>query len=111
MQPARVRATPCCPPPIQVPGADGPSCPAIAARPSPQKTPRAPPPARPQVLGADGLIYQDVADLVECGTELNGGITEFDDSCFTGGRRALLVGSSGVLRGMGTRPLHRKFEV
>jgi amidophosphoribosyltransferase len=37
-----------------------------------------------QVLGADGLIYQDVADLVDCGRDLNPNISVFDDSCFTG---------------------------
>lgn len=37
-----------------------------------------------KVLGADGLIYQDVADLVACGRDLNPAIQDFDDSCFTG---------------------------
>ncbi|PSC75748.1 Amidophosphoribosyltransferase [Micractinium conductrix] len=37
-----------------------------------------------KVLGADGLIYQAVEDLVECGRDLNPAIQEFDDSCFTG---------------------------
>lgn len=38
-----------------------------------------------QVLGADGLIYQEVEDLVACGRDLNPDIHDFDDSCFTGG--------------------------
>lgn len=37
-----------------------------------------------KVLGADGLIYQSVEDLVGCGRELNPALQEFDDSCFTG---------------------------
>ncbi|EFN59299.1 hypothetical protein CHLNCDRAFT_137657 [Chlorella variabilis] len=37
-----------------------------------------------RVLGADGLIYQDVADLLDCGRDLNPEIADFDDSCFTG---------------------------
>ena len=38
-----------------------------------------------RVLGADGMIYQEIADLVGCGRELNPAILDFDDSCFTGG--------------------------
>lgn len=37
-----------------------------------------------EVLGADGLVYQSVEDLVAVGQELNPGIRRFDDSCFTG---------------------------
>ncbi|GFH24571.1 amidophosphoribosyltransferase, partial [Haematococcus lacustris] len=37
-----------------------------------------------EVLGADGLIYQRVEDLIEVGSEMNPDIHEFDDSCFTG---------------------------
>jgi amidophosphoribosyltransferase len=37
-----------------------------------------------KVLGADGLIYQEVEDLVACGRDLNPEIRDFDDSCFTG---------------------------
>lgn len=37
------------------------------------------------MLGADGLIYQGVEDLVACGRDLNPDIHDFDDSCFTGG--------------------------
>ena len=37
-----------------------------------------------QVLGADGLLYQSIDDLVAVGRELNPGITNFDTSCFTG---------------------------
>lgn len=37
-----------------------------------------------KVLGADGLIYQGVEDLVACGRDLNPDIHDFDDSCFTG---------------------------
>lgn len=37
-----------------------------------------------ETLGADGLIYQDVSDLIACGQDLNPAITRFDDSCFTG---------------------------
>lgn len=43
-----------------------------------------------QVLGADGLIYQEVEDLVACGRDLNPEIRDFDDSCFTGGWREQL---------------------
>ena len=38
-----------------------------------------------EVLGADGLIYQSMEDLIDCGRELNPSLREFDDSCFTGG--------------------------
>jgi len=37
-----------------------------------------------EVLGADGLVYQSVEDLVAVGHELNPAIEQFDDSCFTG---------------------------
>lgn len=37
-----------------------------------------------RTLGADGLIYQSVEDLVAVGQELNPLIRQFDDSCFTG---------------------------
>lgn len=37
-----------------------------------------------EVLGANGLIYQSVEDLVGVGKELNPSIHNFDDSCFTG---------------------------
>lgn len=40
-----------------------------------------------ETLGADGLIYQDVSDLIACGQDLNPAITRFDDSCFTGEER------------------------
>lgn len=36
------------------------------------------------VLGADGLVYQSVEDLVQVGKALNPSIEQFDDSCFTG---------------------------
>ncbi|KAL4548087.1 hypothetical protein Ndes2526B_g07291 [Nannochloris sp. 'desiccata'] len=35
-------------------------------------------------LGADGLVYQSVEDLIGVGKELNPTIQNFDDSCFTG---------------------------
>jgi amidophosphoribosyltransferase len=35
-------------------------------------------------LGADGLVYQSVEDLVAVGRELNPAIERFDASCFTG---------------------------
>lgn len=35
-------------------------------------------------LGADGLLYQSVADLISVGHALNPAIPEFDTSCFTG---------------------------
>lgn len=38
-----------------------------------------------QVLGADGLLYQSVEDLIEIGHEQNPDIEEFEASCFTGG--------------------------
>ncbi|GIL45400.1 hypothetical protein Vafri_2653 [Volvox africanus] len=37
-----------------------------------------------QVLRADGLIYQEVDDLITSGKELNPDIKDFDASCFTG---------------------------
>lgn len=37
-----------------------------------------------EVLGADGLIYQDVDDLIDVGKELNPNIRNFDASCFDG---------------------------
>ena len=37
-----------------------------------------------EVLGADGLIYQNVEDLIETGQSMNPDIREFDASCFTG---------------------------
>ena len=46
-----------------------------------------PPPPPPQVcnvLGADGMVYQDVNDLMSVGHELNPEITTFDASCFDG---------------------------
>jgi amidophosphoribosyltransferase len=35
-------------------------------------------------LGADGLLYQSVDDLISVGKELNPAIQEFEASCFTG---------------------------
>jgi amidophosphoribosyltransferase len=35
-------------------------------------------------LGADGLIYQDLEDLIEAARRGNPAITEFDTSCFSG---------------------------
>lgn len=37
-----------------------------------------------KILGADGLVYQSVGDLVGVGKELNPSIKQFDSSCFTG---------------------------
>lgn len=37
-----------------------------------------------EILGADGLVYQSVGDLVGVGRELNPSIQQFDASCFTG---------------------------
>ncbi|KAG1656531.1 hypothetical protein FOA52_005557 [Chlamydomonas sp. UWO 241] len=37
-----------------------------------------------EVLGADGLIYQDVDDLIEIGMSMNKTIKRFDASCFDG---------------------------
>lgn len=37
-----------------------------------------------EVLGADGLVYQDVDDLIATGRALNPSIQEFDAACFTG---------------------------
>lgn len=37
-----------------------------------------------EVLGADGLIYQEVDDLIDVGKGLNHGIGRFDASCFDG---------------------------
>jgi len=35
-------------------------------------------------IGADGLLYQDLDDLLEAATEGNPAVTEFDASCFNG---------------------------
>jgi amidophosphoribosyltransferase len=37
-----------------------------------------------EVLGADGLIYQSVEELLSCGHDLNPDIECFDASCFNG---------------------------
>ena len=37
-----------------------------------------------EALGADGLLYQTVDDLIATGKALNPSIEKFDDSCFTG---------------------------
>lgn len=37
-----------------------------------------------EAIGADGLIYQDLSDLVDCVRELNPGLKEFETSCFNG---------------------------
>ena len=36
------------------------------------------------VLGADGLLYQTLDDLLGAATDLNPHITKFEDSCFSG---------------------------
>jgi len=36
------------------------------------------------VLGADGLVYQEVEDLLNVGYSLNPGIKRFDAACFDG---------------------------
>jgi amidophosphoribosyltransferase len=36
-----------------------------------------------EVLGADGLLYQSLEDLISSGKELNPDIVEFEASCFT----------------------------
>lgn len=36
------------------------------------------------VLRADGLVYQDVDDLLEVGMTLNPSIKKFDAACFDG---------------------------
>ena len=43
-----------------------------------------------QVLGADGLLYQSIDDLVAVGRELNPAIHSFDTSCFTGAAKPML---------------------
>jgi amidophosphoribosyltransferase len=37
-----------------------------------------------EVLGADGLLYQSIDDLLAVGTELNPDIKQFEASCFNG---------------------------
>jgi amidophosphoribosyltransferase len=37
-----------------------------------------------EVLGADGLLYQTVEDLLAAGKEINPEVHEFDASCFIG---------------------------
>jgi amidophosphoribosyltransferase len=36
------------------------------------------------VLGADGLLYQDLEDMLGVAKEMNPSITSFEDSCFSG---------------------------
>ncbi|EIE26868.1 Amidophosphoribosyl transferase [Coccomyxa subellipsoidea C-169] len=42
-------------------------------------------------LGADGLLYQSVEDLISVAKDLNPSIKEFDTSCFTGERSATFL--------------------
>jgi amidophosphoribosyltransferase len=37
-----------------------------------------------EAIGADGLIYQDLSDLVDCVRELNPELVDFETSCFNG---------------------------
>ncbi len=37
-----------------------------------------------QLIGADALVYQDIADMQQAVTDLNPELTSFDCSCFTG---------------------------
>jgi amidophosphoribosyltransferase len=37
-----------------------------------------------EILGADGLIYQDLEDLIEAARKGNPALTRFDTSCFSG---------------------------
>lgn len=37
-----------------------------------------------QVLGADGLVYQDLEDMISVGKDINPNIRRFDASCFNG---------------------------
>ena len=37
-----------------------------------------------QVLGADGLLYQSIDDLLAVAQKLNPDIDQFEASCFTG---------------------------
>ena len=41
-----------------------------------------------KVLGADGLLYQSLEDLLGVGRELNPSIRQFEDSCFSGEHQA-----------------------
>lgn len=68
----------------------------------------APPPRPPplqicDVLRADGLVYQDVEDLLEVGMGLNPNIKKFDAACFDGhyvtGEGAVWGGVGGVAAG------------
>lgn len=59
-----------------------------------------------EVLRADGLVYQDLEDLLEVGYSQNPSITRFDAACFdghyvTGGyeRGSMLCDVIGVLTG------------
>ena len=47
-----------------------------------------------QVLGADGLLYQSIDDLLAVAQSLNPGIRQFEASCFTG-KPVSIAGSSG----------------
>ena len=42
-----------------------------------------------RVLGADGLLYQSLEDLLGVGRELNPSIRQFEDSCFSGALRGV----------------------
>ena len=44
------------------------------------------------VLGADGLLYQSMADMETVGRALNPSISHFEDSCFTGDPPPCLTG-------------------
>lgn len=54
-----------------------------------------------EVLRADGLVYQDLDDLLDVGYTLNPSITRFDAACFDGhyvtGELTSRCGVSGVL--------------
>ena len=37
-----------------------------------------------KIIGADALVYQDIASMQKSVTDLNPALTKFDNSCFTG---------------------------
>ena len=63
-------------------------------------------------LGANGLLYQTVDDLISVAKDLNPSIKEFDTSCFTGECSADLMLSTmdpcGFVEGMLSTSTHER---
>lgn len=52
---------------------------------------------RVQVLGADGLLYQSIDDLLAVAQSLNPDIQQFEASCFTGWSCSSYMSFSAIL--------------